>query len=272
MGNTTNILRDRPLGELDVDLSTEDVRMFEEHGYLPIERITTEDEIAWLGRIYDELFQEKQGGTPGGYFDLSRPYDSEGPNQQPQLLLPEKVFPALLETCFQRNGRRIAARLLGEDPDRLHVGGHMILKPARHGSELPWHQDEAYWDPGLAYEAVGVWMPLDEATLESGCLQFIPGSHRADVLPHHHVGGDPTVHALEADEVDPDTAVAVPIAAGGAVVHHCRTLHYSGPNRSGNVRRAYTNEFQAPPQQRTCPAYRPWLEQTREAWARRSIS
>ena len=39
-------------------------------------------------------------------------------------------------------------------------------------------------------------MPLDAATIESGCMRFIPGSHRGEVRPHRHLGDDADVHAL----------------------------------------------------------------------------
>ena len=115
------------------------------------------------------------------------------------------------------------------------------------GAETPWHQDEAYWDPAYAYEALSIWMPLQEATLENGCMQFIPGSHRLEVLPHQSIGNDPRVHGLVTDKVNPAQAVACPISAGCCTVHHCRTLHYAGPNRSPEPRRAYILTFRLPP-------------------------
>ncbi|HYL60661.1 MAG TPA: phytanoyl-CoA dioxygenase family protein, partial [Candidatus Acidoferrales bacterium] len=148
--------------------------------------------------------------------------------------------------------------------------GHMIRKPPRVGESLPWHQDEAYWDPAFDYVALGCWMPLDPATLESGCMSFIPGSHRGDVAVHRHVGDDPNVHGLYAQGIDASTAVAVPIAPGGAIFHHCRILHSSRPNRSNHVRRAYANEWQRPPVPRTTPAHRPWIEEGKRAWDSRA--
>ena len=62
------------------------------------------------------------------------------------------------------------------------------------------HQDQAYHDPAMAYKGVNFWMPLDDATVESGCLQFIPGSHKLDVLPHHSINRDPRIHGLEVDD------------------------------------------------------------------------
>ena len=109
----------------------------------------------------------------------------------PQVLSPEHRFPQLRDTVYFRNARRMASALLGVDEAVLHGWGHMILKPAHRGHETPWHQDEAYWPADKAYTAVGAWMPLDDASVESGCLHFVPGSHRGPVLSHHHIGHDP---------------------------------------------------------------------------------
>ena len=88
-------------------------------------------------------------------------------------------------------------------------------------------------------------MPLQDATVESGCMQFVPFSNLGNLLPHHPAGNDPDVHALQTDEVDPAKAVACPIPAGGCTMHQPKTLHYTGPNNTGNWRRAWILNFRA---------------------------
>ena len=123
------------------------------------------------------------------------------------------------------------------------------MKPATAQSlATPWHQDEAYWDPTLSYESLGVWVALQPVSVDNGCMQFIPGSHRAssDVLSHHTQQHNPRIHGLEVDNPSEyvKDVVSCPLAGGGATFHHCRTLHYTGPNRSVEPRRAYTLQFQ----------------------------
>jgi hypothetical protein len=262
----------QPRADFAVAIDASHVAAFRDDGFTWIERITSDEELAWLGEVYDHLFRERVRPVPGGYFDLARPYDSEGEDQLPQILAPELAIPALRTTAFWRNGRAIAAALLGVDAKPLRGWGHMIRKPARIGAPLPWHQDEAYWDPGFDYVALGSWMPLDPATRESGCLHFLPGSQRGGVRAHRHVGDDPAVHALVTDDVDASTAVAVPLAPGGASFHHCRMLHSSGPNTSPRPRRAWANEWQLPPARRDAPALRPWLDAGKRAWESRRSS
>ena len=86
------------------------------------------------------------------------------------------------------------------------------------GREAPWHQDEAYWEPELEYHALGCWLPLHDVSEEMGTMQFVPGSHRRGVLPHHPKDGDVKLHLLTVD-VDTSTAVACPLTAGGCTFH-----------------------------------------------------
>ncbi|HEX2485334.1 MAG TPA: phytanoyl-CoA dioxygenase family protein, partial [Myxococcota bacterium] len=147
--------------------------------------------------------------------------------------------------------------LLGVDRSEVHYGGlMMIYKPAGDGRDVPWHQDEVYWEfPAQRCHSLSVWMPLDEVTPESGCMQFLPGSHRLDVLRYREPPGEPLV--LD-QPVDVSRAVACPLAPGGATFHHCRTLHYTAPNTSARPRRAFTTIFHGPRTERTPPLVRPW--------------
>jgi ectoine hydroxylase-related dioxygenase (phytanoyl-CoA dioxygenase family) len=153
----------------------------------------------------------------------------------------------LNDFAFKRNAKAIAEQLLGGE---CTAGEHAILKPPRYGAATPWHQDEAYWNPDLEYSSLSVWMPLQDATVDSGCMQFVPRSHRQGILPHHPIGHDPRVHGLEVDSFDADSVVPCPIPAGGVTIHQCRTLHYAGPNLSDEPRRAYIQVFGLPTKQR----------------------
>ena len=269
-----DILADQPQSDFIPELSAEQVDSFRTRGFTSIDRITTDEEVEWLREVYDWLYADKARALKGLHFDLVRPYDREGEDRLPQILAPEQRIPELKKTAFWRNGRLTAAQLMGLDPELLQGWGHMIQKAAHVGDALPWHQDEAYWDPAMVYSASGCWLPLDDATIENGCMSFIPGSHKNEVLPHRHVNDDPSVHALftEPDPADIARAVAVPCPAGGAVFHQPRTLHTSGPNTTDKVRRAYANEWQLTPVKAKVAAARPWNDDFRKAWAARELT
>jgi ectoine hydroxylase-related dioxygenase (phytanoyl-CoA dioxygenase family) len=258
----------RPTTEFIVDVTPEQIAFFRANGYLSIDRITSDEEIEWLKGIYDTLFRQRMGEQYGEYFDLGGKRAHTGEEVLPQVLGPEKKFPLLRETNYFGNARRIIAQLLGADEANVSGGGHMIMKPARYGAPTPWHQDEAYWDPDLIPNSASAWLPLDVATVSSGCLQFIPGSHHEDIHWHKHINDDPTIHGLVTEEVDPSKAVACPLQPGGATFHHCRTLHYAGPNTTDNPRRAYILVLGTEPLKRETPMQKPWIDEEREALAK----
>jgi|SaaInl4_135m_RNA_FD_contig_51_1390331_length_3522_multi_4_in_0_out_0_2 hypothetical protein len=262
-------MRPRPAVDFEVTLTDDQVAFYREQGYLSIDRITTDEEVEWLREVYDHLFGNRIGEEDGAYFDLGGPRAHSGREVLPQVLGPERVFPELRDTAHFTNARRMSAQLLDLPLDEVNGGGHMILKPADYGSATPWHQDEAYWGPNVVHEGVSVWLPLDPATVDSGCLQFIPESHvPEDVVEHRHINDDPTVHGLVTDHVDASKAVTCPLDPGGATFHHCRTLHYADPNTTGRERRAYITVFNAPPRRRENPVSRPWIEAEAEALAK----
>jgi ectoine hydroxylase-related dioxygenase (phytanoyl-CoA dioxygenase family) len=264
-------VRALPKTELEVMLTDDQVAAFRRDGFTSIPRITTDEEVEWLREVFDELFAEKAGGFPGGYFDLARPYDADGEDHLPQVLVPEQRVPDLRRTQFFRNAHAITGQLLDHPEEQLLAWGHMIHKPARHGHEIPWHQDEAYWDPKMAYRAVGSWLPLDDADLDNGCMCFLPGSHTGPVHPHRHIDDDPAVHGLVTDVTVGVGMVPVPLAAGGATFHHPRTLHHTPPNRSDRQRRAVAVEHQTAPVPRDSPEPRPWIDAGMDAWAARPV-
>jgi ectoine hydroxylase-related dioxygenase (phytanoyl-CoA dioxygenase family) len=91
-------------------------------------------------------------------------------------------------------------------------------------------------------------MPLEDATLDNGCMQYIPMSNRGPVLQHQSYTNDARVHAIECcDEFSRSSRVICPIPWGSAIIHDGRTLHHSGPNLTEVDRYAYILAFELPP-------------------------
>lgn len=251
-----------------VDVGDTERRFFGANGYLAFDRITTEAELERLRAFYQSMLETPRSGFLDGVFDLSRPYGTTDTPSLGQLLRPERHFDAIENTSVWRNARRICAGLLGLDEDELEFWSHLIFKAPFSDAETPWHQDEAYWDVHLQYRSVATWLPLDDVSPDNGCLWYVPGSHKGEVLRHRHFGGDANVHVLEIDEpADTSAAVPVPMSAGGLVVHDPRVLHHSGPNHTGEIRRAWGLVFQSAPIRRERPADHPWWHEGQRAHA-----
>ena len=121
--------------------------------------------------------------------------------------------------------------LLG--PDIKLFRDALMMKPARHGSAKPYHQDSAYWqvDPP---DLCSAWIALDDATLKNGCMRVLPGSHRWGVIEHKHLAD----YQVEEERLDLSGEVSAPLEAGGVLLFHSLLLHATSPNASDSPRRA----------------------------------
>lgn len=191
-----------------------------------------------MRRAYDRIFEEDAGRNEGNAFDLAGANKEGQAATLPQILNPEKYAPELKNTLYRANAAVIVKQLLG-DETRVGEGGHAIRKPPSIGAATPLHQDEAYWDEALEYNSLSIWLPLQEATLENGCMHFVPKSHHKGVVPHRSIGEGAAGLVVDEKVTDIGELVPCPIPAGGATIHHSRTFHYAGPNTTEQVRRAY---------------------------------
>jgi ectoine hydroxylase-related dioxygenase (phytanoyl-CoA dioxygenase family) len=252
-------------------LTEAQIRDFRADGYVKLDRITSEEEVARLRTIFDRLFETAAGRDKGSQFDLAGT-DEEGRRPVlPQIVNPVEFAPELAETEFRAAALQIARQLLG--PEAHPWFEHAILKPAGYGAPTPWHQDEAHRsDPGVDYEQLSIWMPLQEATTDNGCMEFIPKSHLGPVLNHRSPGNDPRVMALECiGDFEAARALPCPLPPGGATVHHWRTLHHAGANTSSVPRRAYILAFRGKLTPNSAFTGYPWnAEKSTAAQARRA--
>ena len=248
---------------------------FPVNGFMALPQITSEDDLSFIRATLMRLFAQQAGRTEGLLFDFAGTDEEGGPAGLPQLLDPRNFAPELVKTEFFHNAEQLAKRLLG--PRARFVADHAMLKPARDGAETPWHQDDAFRPGDVDCTEVSIWMPLQPVNEENGCLAFIPGSHKWDVLPHRWLSGDGRIHALECHTgFDPARMVLCPLPAGGCTVHTNRTLHWAGPNSSGAPRLAYVLVFGLPLQKAAQPRDHYWLankkeprEERRQRWMRR---
>ena len=119
-------------------------------------------------------------------------------------------------------------------PDIEFLSDKVVFKSAGTRAGSPWHQDWPYW---YGQHKISVWIALDPATPENGCLKMIPGSHRKSV-EHDGVAqaGEGFDRRLRPGAVDENQAVVLQCASGDAILFHDLTLHASFPNTSGQDR------------------------------------
>lgn len=241
-------------------LTEEQIAFYHEQGYLAIDEIMPQAEIEAVKSIYDRLFNEESSRADRDLYDLGGARESGKKISIPQMITPGKYAPELLQTQMVANLKAMMKQLHGEETTM--VGDHAINKPPQNAAPTPWHQDEAYWDPAKEYSSLSVWIPLQPATKVNGCMHFMPGSHRIEIVPHRPIGDDPTTRGLEVEPgaFDFSGAVACEIPAGGATFHHGRTLHYTPANNSDDFRRAYISMGSAYEKTLETPRQFPWKE------------
>ena len=130
-------------------------------------------------------------------------------------------------------------------PDFALWNSSFFAKPALDGLRTPWHQDGEYW-PVRPLATCTVWMAIDAATRENGCLRVIKGSHKDRRLRPHdtYVGDDVTLkQELRADEYDEAQAVDIVLERGQISLHDVYLLHESEANTSENSRRGMTLRY-----------------------------
>ena len=133
----------------------------------------------------------------------------------------------------------VARRIGFEDPVILQ--SMYIFKPPRIGGEVVCHQDSTYiyTEPE---SCVGFWFALEDATLENGCMQFIPGGHKGPLRKRNYRKPDGKLETVTLDGAPwpEDRRVAAEAPAGTLVVFDGRAPHLSAANRSSKSRHAYT--------------------------------
>ena len=110
----------------------------------------------------------------------------------------------------------------------------VLMKPPQVGSAKGAHQDAPYW-PIQPQDECSVWIPLDRATPENGCMQVIPGEHLRGPLPHVSVTDD---YVIDEEYYDRDDLQALPMNPGEGLFFHALLPHYTNPNETDRWRRA----------------------------------
>jgi hypothetical protein len=227
------------VGDSEPHVSEDQLVALRRDGFLLVEGLSSDEEIASLRTLFDRMFSERRGWDAGDLFDMIGPDSPEQELALPQLLRPTQYEPLLRLTRLASSARSIAEQILG--PKLENDLEHAISKPPFNGAATPWHQDDAFHRKGSGVpESISIWMPLQDVTVESGCMRYIRGSNLGPLYPHRSPHNDPRIHGLETISLpDLTNCVAVPMRAGDAVIHLSRTLHGAGSNTSDQPRLAY---------------------------------
>jgi phytanoyl-CoA hydroxylase len=129
---------------------------------------------------------------------------------------------------------KLATRLLG--PNVRLYWNQAVYKRPENRRDFPWHQDNGYrlTDPA---HYLTVWLALNDATLENGCIWVQPNSHTQGVLEH-----TPTDVGLQCYFGD-NPGLPVPLRKGSLVAFQSLVVHRSTPNLSDHIRKAFIIQY-----------------------------
>lgn len=149
-----------------------------------------------------------------------------------------------LDPVFERFSHTPALAAIADSlgfNDPAIIQSMYIFKPPRIGGEVVCHQDSTYiyTEPE---SCVGFWFALEDATIENGCMHFIPGGHQLPLKQRNYRLGEfvTKTEVFDAEPWPEHLKLPAEAAAGTLVVFNGRAPHLSGANRSDKSRHAYT--------------------------------
>jgi phytanoyl-CoA hydroxylase len=233
-------------------LQSEQVEQFYNQGYLVVDNVLSEEELAPLiaaiegyidrrarelkaaGKIQDlcegQPFEKRFAGLYAQSREIENDLDiyNSRLEEMYKFLYNEKLMDVveslvgseILCNPIQHLRAKIPTPIIAEGvPEYVH--------------NVPWHQDAATMQEDAdPYPVVTFWMPLVDAIKETGCMEVLPGAFRAGLLPHQNYAGL-TIIPAELPEIKPQ---AVPCKKGGLVIMSKYTPHRGLPNKSDIVR------------------------------------
>jgi len=220
-------------------LSQEQLEFFEENGYLGGVKMLDEHQIVQLRKELTEIADPKHPGH-----ELFYEFHSNESTNADTILFHAlgawRITEGFHDVLWNPRFLVAASQLLGNRTVRFWHD-QLFWKPPKKGGVVAWHQDYSYWTRTKPIAHLTCWCSLDDATVENGCLQYVPGSHRWGLLDKPNLAGDllGIMDYLNEEQKKEFKPVHVEVKAGEAIFHHSLTLHGSGENKSNQARRAF---------------------------------
>ncbi len=210
-------------------LAAEDIQRWNQDGYLGPLDVYDDDAIGEIREYFDKLLADALAAGQDSY-SISSAH-----------LKHARVWDMLT------NERIVGyvSDLLGED--LIGWGSHFFCKMPGDGKSVDWHQDCSYW-PLTPTKAVTVWLAVDDADQENGCMEIYAGSHTYGLIDFD-ISDTSSANVLDQSVSNPEQygrLQTTPLRAGQISIHSDLLLHGSAPNNSNRRRCGLTLRY--------CPA------------------
>jgi ectoine hydroxylase-related dioxygenase (phytanoyl-CoA dioxygenase family) len=221
----------------------EQIEFYQANGFVVIEDFLAPDELEhWRKAVMQAVAERGGRKIPGKDIRIG---EEDGINEDGDYF--GKVFDQLLN-LWQTNSEvkelmlderigKMAAMLSGAEGIRIWHDQALFKRPW--ANPTAWHLDNPFWS-FYDRRAISIWVALDDATLQNGCLYFIPGSHKGTNFDKISIGRNMDGIFDVYPQYAKAPAVAAPMKAGSCSFHNGLTIHGAGANMTNAWRRAMT--------------------------------
>ncbi len=113
----------------------------------------------------------------------------------------------------------------------------VMTKQPQYSSETHWHKDIRYWNFQNNY-LINTWLPLGDETIENGCLQVIPKTHKWKTPADRFDDRLFLRKDLELNQTWLKKSINVELKQGDLLFFHAALFHAAGQNETKNSKNA----------------------------------
>ena len=215
--------------------TNEQRKEFDENGWVVVPGLLAAAELERFGAAVDRGVAACAANDP-------RPLEARSRYEQSfrQCINLWEDHPDVRPLTFHPRVGQAAAELLGVPAIRIWHDQALYKEPG--GRETDPHHDQPYW-PLAETNTLTAWIAFDGADLETGCLGFVPGSHRFGVKAFANIFTDRGFDLENGPEARGVAPQFSPVKPGDVSFHHGLTIHLAMPNRTARTRRVHTMIF-----------------------------
>lgn len=228
---------------MNYELTEQQIKRYRDDGFLVIDNFLSPAELEdWRAKVMAAVKERAGIKMPGR--DL-KTGENDGINEDSEYY--GKVFDQLInlwqtnegvkELMLDQRIGQMAAQLAGVEGIRIWHDQALFKRPW--ANPTGWHLDTPFWS-FTDRKALSIWVALDDATLENGCLYFLPGSYHKTRFDNPGIGKNMDGIFTMYPEFEKVNSVSAPMKAGSCSFHNGLTIHGAGANMTSGHRRAMT--------------------------------
>ena len=222
-------------------LGESQIESYQKEGYLFIDNFLTADELSlWRQSVTEAIDQRNGRKMPGSDTKIG---EDDGINKEndyyskvfDQMLNLWQTYSKMKKLMLDERIGEMVATLAGWDGTRIWHDQALVKRPW--ANPTSWHLDTPFWSFSDR-RALSIWVALDDATFENGCLYFIPGTYLETTFDNPGIGKNMDAIFEFYPQFIKSKSVAVPMKAGSCSFHNGLTIHGAGANMTNGFRHA----------------------------------